>query len=1772
MAAAPASLKSSRSSSLTSSGSALPLHHTPAASAARARLASTLSSSASVAPAPLAPDAHADFLSLLLMSPTPVSTIERLFAAGADGAGAPGPETVAHVQKVLSTLTVQQASRSEELRNLIGLRYLSFLHSADSIRAMVSAATDLDSHAARVCRVLETLRAGEAEKEDSSDKHTRGSRRDASRGTLLCGGASDDDLRRSFSGSRLHEGRNGEAEFSPGARLPQPPWDGVGDQDAFFLLSATPLDSWLDGDASSPGLALAPAPVSSVRVAAETSSELRGRHAPSAASAASRGAALAGVWRSQQDMPGSRGSREDLPDPRRDLALRVLLRDMQVQLSVTSRFWRYVRDASVLNALKLLCLDTPTQQRTLAATIDAIQQERRPPPPQAIDPSDSVSSIASRGEAAEGGLGDADAEASSRETETLSSLAEDCRVILAQAHNEAGLLLKLLCTYTLQSLSTPLLSSPVALQAGATLLLLPWSVSQRVFSSFESTGSHAASEDGDARRIGALSAATSAVPPASSSHLAALIDVFFSCRSEALQRLRARPAEPEKQEDEQRRQLCCACSAENGEEPRGNASAAEARLSRAKDDKLPRQGNAARSQKHGANRVDWPPGTAASRCLACTLHNAIFAFESSVGAAGILFLPSPSSMSFASQGSNSPLKGPPVSAAAPAAPAPNSSDSSVSSSPSRSTFLVIDVAHAALFPDRADGACNAPSASRGESALLAAPSSGPEAAQLRTQLEEAERELSVLRAVDWHDTEEPLASAGSRPPAAAALPLPSLLLSKFSRFWLTWRKDVLASVASAVEEEKRRGTLQTCHDVHSVWSAVMRRLEASRASFLASCSLDDRRHAPCGAARESAACGETKQAGERQRDMWRAAWTRVVRALLHPSVCSEALPRESCDSRGDASGEGEAEAGSGLLTHEAKAICRRLSEALLAQQVERQLCFCPSPQEPSRAPRDSSRRKKAPLETEAPAASAVLGSVGAWVSPLLPGAGVSEAARSALAERFDAFNRAFAAILEDLTFMQLDGDAACAIAQKGDSGLEDASLDAGRCVLLRALVARLQTELEAVVWPALLASSHEQSFLSSPPSFAGFLDESPLASEAATAWAARGRGLEILLRTAGPKEEDCGDSRDSAGEGFFAPAPVVSPRAKGLRRARPENAFAAFLRRSWVAGEERSAQAAPAQASVSQGPSAGDRREQREAIACVLCEGMTAGYLAAFTVAAVEIVKPVCAVFKQSLLRAVLNDDTGLSWGESATWSSRALGAGRRLRVEEGSAQFLAQERLRRRYPGPGGLARAQRPAEREELQKGAAGAVPLFTLPKEATAATTQAVMHVAAEASRCLDSLGINPLYFPPSSSSASAFVDVLKIVAGDAFAEVIASVLSEIEQEASQASAAVEGARPLAAYGLLRLLFDTCLLLCVFKPSSPPPHVVRVRELRARRKDAARRGARAREADSQTEGGEAEFSVAFLKVGSQKRGKEGEAEEPKTLALRETETVWSSLFKANPTETHECLERTAEGIRNALRTLRIGRTREEAAPLEADARRETHEKAEAEREIEAIRRASASFVVAAGLLFDPLLPPSSSCFSAAAGVAFFEPSPLQLLPPRERFQLLPVPSVAPGTASPGRQESEKSLSRALSLDEQSVCAAADPERAPRQSAAGAEDGVSFKMVSKNLQTWLSRPAAVMGGDGKTSPLSLLPAAARNGRAPAPAGEKARLAAGLNGAEPAGGGAGGMNVDTLTKHMGDMGSFFGRQMEHVQNRVSEVVRKGMARMEEGNAEDRMR
>lgn len=131
----------------------------------------------------------------------------------------------------------------------------------------------------------------------------------------------------------------------------------------------------------------------------------------------------------------------------------------------------------------------------------------------------------------------------------------------------------------------------------------------------------------------------------------------------------------------------------------------------------------------------------------------------------------------------------------------------------------------------------------------------------------------------------------------------------------------------------------------------------------------------------------------------------------------------------------------------------------------------------------------------------------------------------------------------------------------------------------------------------------------------------------------------------------------------------------------------------------------------------------------------------------------------------------------------------------------------------------------------------------------------------------------------------------------------------------------------------------------------------------------------------------------------------------------------------------------------------------------------------------------------------------------------------------------------------------------------------------------GVSFKSVSKNLQTWLARPSG--SGPGSSGPQLSSAASRRSNQSPPSSsgnnnpfsssssllwstsfsggGGNAGLASGGGGTGPVAESVGGVNVDNTLAKLGQVGSFFGRHMEQVQNRVTEAVRKGIARIDEG-------
>ncbi|KEP60326.1 UNVERIFIED_CONTAM: hypothetical protein HHA_290310 [Hammondia hammondi] len=1831
----------------------------------------------------VAPRETLDLLAVLLMSPSPVSVVEGLFASGAEGRAA-GEETVSNVQRVLSTLTLQQASRAEELRNLIGLRYLSFLHSTDSLQAMIEAASDLDSHASRVCAIIQDLcrrredrEDGEAEeqlwRERARHSPARKDRGDVRGGALedadsageafrLGGGSEPREHGESAPRSSRREEEDGGTSLSRFSNSLQKREAEEGDVADSFFLEATPLDSWIDEDGRPP-LPSRSGPLSQETTFDGDSWWRESRDSPWL-SAASAPATLASAFgpRRQKGVE----ERRTLDSGTNPKALQRLLQGMQLQLGTSSRFWRFIREASFLRAFRLLCVDLPAQQRNLAQTLDAIQRRVCSRQHHPHKTREGLSVVLESGERA-GCRG------------TVSDLVGDCRAILNQAREDEALLLQMLYTYTLQSLAAPLLSSRTALQASATLLLLPSNATDP--SSPSLSVGVSASCDKEDKTITSMPG----VCGVSVSRLSSLIEILFSCRNEALYRLRAFPSvsgvsrQPPEGSDRplQRVRLCPLCrradETQSGE--RGSLRAASLSTRQAPDSSAPSNNIQNDCQDTGEHVSGDTPENPRS-CLACTLHNVLFAFESSVATAGLLFFPCDSP-----RAADDPL-----------------SSSLESSSPS--SFAVIASARAALCAPSEDGADSASPASLGkrkEAFSCVFPQKPPEVSVVEARLAAAEKELSALAQIARSASSEgaqglsPECSAvsaslactsrgeNSKPGDAFCDPassgsLLSLLLSRFARFWDRWRKESLLSVACVLEDGRKRGALQTCSDVQAVWVAVLRRLDASRAPFLS---------APCSPPRLKAAGStvdledDSKQGVSetaQRRRMWEEQWRRDIQALL-PSAASSFASLEAREetaagaclrnSQSEEQGAAERDTRWGVVTVEAAELCRRLCEDLLRDQVERRLPWSPSDAAPDLLSSPKGRRVSPHKET--PSLSSSKG-FGAAAGPLAE-TGVSEAAQARFAHWLRAFNAAFSDILKDVEAIPFakKSSAVTEESRRGEEPLSSDSVDPTRHVLLRALLSRLDADLQTSTLQALTSSSsssasalpsHPSSLASSVSSaLPFFLDASALASDRAAGWGEKGRGLELLLSPSesqtggggngGEDEEDPVDHTDAlhftarSSASFPSPFSSVSTRLslppRGLPRSR-FNSFSNFLLRSL---EERQLEdiEADERSSVKQNAARLRHLRKNAALALEVYTTMCAGSVAAFSLAVLEILKPISAAFRQALGRAVLPEDAGLR--TRSTGGVHTLGGAKR--PSDIASEFLLQEALRRRHPGGAGRhSKVERGESREEKETGdphasldaLASESCVLRCPREPSAVTMQMVMHLNAEASKLLDCLGIHPL-FSPSSCSSSIFLVVFKVVAGDFLADIVEDVLSAISQDSfhSQHSASSPSLCALSLSGVSQLLFDTYVLLSVFKPSPFPSVLRRLLELRQKARDAEKEGQHANQqrgeerGEEREEEGEEGAFVSFFRGSALAQNIEG-AEKLETLEMKKSRAAWSSILRGE-VDRQERLAAAVHKVEEfclAVGTLR-GKLPQTAGDTRADAAardREGDGQEDVKKiDVEEIRRNSTTFLSACSLLCCPLFTLGMEVSTANEHTLLFEPPPLQLLPPRERFQLLPVFSVdVPGTASE-REEGVAAVSRSLSLDQPpGVCTPASGlSEPPRESS---DDGLSFKTVSKNLQTWLGRSGAVVAGalDGgnrsfspvsgstdKTGQRNLTESGERSvssvASIPSPstslrwvsfsqssasqapkspsrdtdactlpdsdARSKNKETDTLEGTNTAGLGAA-VHVDTFARHMEHMGSFFGRHMEQVQNRVSEVVRKGIARIDEAGTDDKGR
>lgn len=424
-------------------------------------------------------------VSTLLTLPESASLIEQLFVSGSSSTNdsSSGPGTVVYVQQVLNNLTVQQASRSEELRNLIGMRYLSFLHSTEHIRSMVEASTDLHGHVSKVCNFVSEL-SQETDSEHEKvgrDGPKIGARKKSARHNGKLEGPGDDTPRN----GRLSEGGE-DAEDSDGGLSVHPSFTqkmrgkkSLSDQGSqggsIALLDSTPLDSWLDdgtfsgqwsrSSGYSPCIAPRARSPSRLKRALEDRRCTYTSDVPYFVDSSS-----SSVWARHRSGQDGLGRQHPLIRHLSERALRdLLLQGMQQQMILSSRFWRFVRDSSFLCAFRLLCIEAPSQQRDLSMLSDCLQKKKNKVLESDCAPSLSLSARTAFLKTSEDGkmLG------SCREEASRSSLVKDCQAILKQKREELRCLLQLLGTYSLQSLSVPILSSGlIPIHACATLLFL----------------------------------------------------------------------------------------------------------------------------------------------------------------------------------------------------------------------------------------------------------------------------------------------------------------------------------------------------------------------------------------------------------------------------------------------------------------------------------------------------------------------------------------------------------------------------------------------------------------------------------------------------------------------------------------------------------------------------------------------------------------------------------------------------------------------------------------------------------------------------------------------------------------------------------------------------------------------------------------------------------------------------------------------------------------------------------------------------------------------------------------------------------------------------------------------------------------------------------------------------------------------------------------------------------------------------------------------------
>ncbi|PHJ25554.1 hypothetical protein CSUI_000583 [Cystoisospora suis] len=676
-------------------------------------------------------------VSSLLTLPESSSLIEQLFISRSNGSSdssSGGPGTIVYVQQALNHLTVQQASRSEELRNLIGMRYLSFLHSAEHVRSMVEASTDLHSHVSRVCNFVSELSHETDSEQDEEFEGERRQRRTTQStrqyDTRKRNGSEDTCGYRKYRGGNQTEGeKDGDTgvcingSFMEKCTSSDQRYQG----EAISLLDSTPLDSWLD-DSSFSGNAFSPSNYSSSFSAKTNRRELPSLFKPTrndlrctyTSAAPTDSSTPYGV-----EKPGR--PHHVLLTQLNESALRdLLLRGIQEQMILSSRFWRSIRDSSFLSAFRLLCIEAPSQQRDLSMLSDALQKKKRKICKSDLSSSSSsLPACSSSSSSSSSTKSLPDEKAEKKVGDVLeSSLIRDCQAILQQKREELRYLLPLLCTYSLQSLSGRLLSSAfIPIHACAALLLLDRGIElsreslkfvenedreievsslprnrgdhtnhnnpNKMSSTMVDSGVYTPEKD----HKSFITPSTSFLPFMDPSlgeekflveKLFSLVSIFFSSRCEALRR--CLPAHSYQGREEQKTHespqtppashretsfLCTQCQEmlKLLAEPTAKREVFSLGETLSRETKTSHRTQGSSSDLRGERRllidsqkqdgehrikgVQTPESSAddsgccsalsssSSLCLCCILHDLLFAFESSIVAAGILFLSSP---------------------------------------------------------------------------------------------------------------------------------------------------------------------------------------------------------------------------------------------------------------------------------------------------------------------------------------------------------------------------------------------------------------------------------------------------------------------------------------------------------------------------------------------------------------------------------------------------------------------------------------------------------------------------------------------------------------------------------------------------------------------------------------------------------------------------------------------------------------------------------------------------------------------------------------------------------------------------------------------------------------------------------------------------------------------------------------------------------------------------------------------------------------------------